>query len=122
MNAIVGITEVIVAFLILFGAILSVISGIGVIRLPDIFTRSHATTKSASLGVLSVLLGVFIYLLVVDGHVSIKIILGILFVFWTTPASGHLVARAAYRTNVGVVTDPYDKNAKKITPKNGPTI
>lgn len=120
LSAIIEITKIVVALLILFGAILSLISGFGVVRLPDIYTRSHATTKSAALGVLTILVGTFLYLLVIHGHISIKVILGIFFVFWTTPTAGHLVARAAYRTNVGVVTDPYDENAKKITPENGP--
>lgn len=120
MSAIVEITKVVVALLILFGAILSLISAFGIIRLPDIYTRSHATTKSAALGVLVVLFGTFLYLLVVHGHVSIKVILGIFFVFWTTPTAGHLVCRAAYRTNVGVVTDPYDEKAEQITAENGP--
>ncbi|MEK4227983.1 Na+/H+ antiporter subunit G [Solibacillus sp. FSL H8-0538] len=86
--------------LILFGSIISVISAFGMIRLPDVYTRSHAATKSATLSVLCCLLGAFIYFWFHDGFVSIRLILGIIFVFITAPVAGHLVCRAAYRSRV----------------------
>ena len=92
--------EMIAAILILIGAIVSVISALGMLRLPDVYTRSHAATKSATLSVLTCLLGAFIYFWVHDGYVSVRLILGIIFVFITAPVSGHLVCRAAYRSRV----------------------
>lgn len=118
--SIIGISKVIIAVLVLLGSTLSLLSAFGLLRLPDVYTRSHATTKSAALGVLCVLLATFIFLLVMHNHVSIKILLGILFVFLTTPTAGHLISRSAYNTNIGVVTDPYDEDAIKISRENGP--
>lgn len=92
--------ELMAALLILFGAIVSVISALGMIRLPDVYTRSHAATKSATLSVLCCLLGTFIYFWIHDGFVSIRLLLGIIFVFITAPVGGHLVCRAAYRSRV----------------------
>lgn len=92
--------ELAAALLILLGAIISVVSAFGMIRLPDVYTRSHAATKSATLSVLACLFGAFIYFWVHDGFVSIRLILGIIFVFITAPVSGHLVCRAAYRSRV----------------------
>lgn len=86
--------------LILIGSIVSVISAFGMIRLPDVYTRSHAATKSSTLSVLTCLLGAFIYFWVHDGFVSVRLILGILFVFVTAPVAGHLICRAAYRSRV----------------------
>jgi len=86
--------------LILIGSIVSVISAIGMIRLPDVYTRSHAATKSSTLSVLTCLLGAFIYFWVHDGYVSVRLILGIIFVFVTAPVAGHLICRAAYRSRV----------------------
>lgn len=86
--------------LILFGSIISVISAYGLLRLPDVYTRSHAATKSATLSVLACLLGAFIYFYIKDGFVSIRLILGIIFVFITAPVAGHLICRAAYRSKV----------------------
>ena len=73
--------EWIAALLMLFGAVVSVISALGMIRLPDVYTRSHAATKSATLSVLCCLLGAFIYFWSHDGFVSIRLILGIIFTF-----------------------------------------
>ena len=94
------IVEWVAVLLILLGAIVSVISAFGLIRLPDVYTRSHAATKSATLSVLSCLIGAFIYFWSNDGFVSIRLVLGVIFVFLTAPVAGHLVCRAAYRSRV----------------------
>jgi multicomponent Na+:H+ antiporter subunit G len=118
------VVEWIAVILILFGSIISVISAFGLIRLPDVYTRSHAATKSATLSVLACLLGAFIYFWIHDGFVSIRLILGILFVFITAPVAGHLICRAAYRSRVPLaegsgedalkpVLFPEDKEVKK---------
>ncbi len=86
--------------LILLGGIISVISALGLIRLPDVYTRSHAASKSSTLAVLVSLTGAFIYFWFHDGYVSIRLILGIIFVFITAPVAGHLICRAAYRSRV----------------------
>ncbi len=86
--------------LIIIGALLSLISTFGLIRLPDIYTRSHAVSKSTTLGVLAILLGTFIYFWNLNGYMNAKLLLGILFVFITSPVSGHLICRAAYATKV----------------------
>lgn len=92
--------EFIGALLILAGAIMSVISVFGLIRLPDVYTRSHAATKSSTLAVLLTLLGAFVYFWAVEHFVSVRLLLGIFFVFLTAPVAGHLLVRAAYRSKV----------------------
>lgn len=84
----------------LLGALFNVLAAFGMLRLPDVYTRSHAATKSATIGVISILSGAFLYFWLVDEHVSIRLILGIVFVFITAPVGGHLICRAAYRTKV----------------------
>lgn len=92
--------EFIGALLILTGGIASVISAFGLIRLPDIYTRSHAATKSSTLAVLLTLSGTFLYFLFREQFVSVRVLLGIVFVFLTAPVAGHLIVRAAYRSKV----------------------
>lgn len=94
------IVEWIAVILALAGAVFCAISAIGLIRLPDVYLRSHAATKSAALGVLFVLGGAFIYFWAVDGEVDVKLLLAIVFVFLTSPVAGHLNGRAAYRSGV----------------------
>ncbi|SDH46335.1 multisubunit sodium/proton antiporter, MrpG subunit [Alteribacillus persepolensis] len=91
-----------ISIIVLLGALLSLVSAIGLVRLPDIYTRSHAATKSATLSVLCILFGLFLYFALVDGYVSARILLGIVFVFITAPVGGHLIARAAYHSGVSL--------------------
>ncbi|WP_106769779.1 monovalent cation/H(+) antiporter subunit G [Paenibacillus faecalis] len=92
--------ELIIGLFVLFGALLSAISAFGLIRLPDVYLRSHAATKSSTLGVLIILLSAFLYFMFYVDHVSAKLLLGIIFVFITAPVAGHLNGRAAYRSGV----------------------
>ena len=96
-------TQIVEAFgvlLILSGGIMAVISAFGILRLPDVYTRSHAATKSSTLAVLLSLLGTFLYFWAADNFISVRLLLGITFVFLTAPVSGHLITRAAYRSHV----------------------
>ena len=56
--------EFIGALLILTGAVASMLSVFGLIRLPDVYTRSHAATKSSTLAVLLTLSGAFVFFLI----------------------------------------------------------
>ncbi|WP_010676399.1 monovalent cation/H(+) antiporter subunit G [Bacillus timonensis] len=88
------------AVIILFGALLSIISAIGIVRLPDVYTRNHAVSKSATLGVLAILLGTFLYFWIIEGYMNFRVILGFVFLFLTSPVAGHLISRAAYNSKV----------------------
>ncbi|MFD1606279.1 Na+/H+ antiporter subunit G [Oceanobacillus luteolus] len=94
------IIEYIGVFLIFIGSLFALVSAVGLIRFPDVYTRSHAATKSSTLGVLMTLTGALIYIVVSQGYFSVRLVLGIIFVFLTAPVSGHLVTRAAYRAKV----------------------
>lgn len=102
------------ALLILLGSIMSVISALGIIRLPDVYTRSHAATKSSTLAVLLSLTGAFIYFWVHEGFISVRLLLGIIFVFLTAPVSGHLITRAAYRARVKLTDNSSDDELKDV--------
>lgn len=92
--------EFLAVLIIFIASIIAVISAIGMIRFPDVYTRSHAATKSSTLAVLLTLTGVFIYFWITEQYFSVRLILGIIFVFLTSPVSGHLTTRSAYRSNV----------------------
>ena len=95
-----GIIEIVIAIFILIGAFLSLLSALGVIRLPDVYTRNHAASKATTLGVLSILLGALIFYYMKDGIFNSRLILGIIFIFITAPVGGHLISRAAYHSHV----------------------
>ncbi|XEC93147.1 monovalent cation/H(+) antiporter subunit G [Paenibacillus tarimensis] len=111
--------EWVIAVLVLIGALLSALSTFGLIRLPDVYLRSHAVTKSATLGILCILLSAFIYFMNYTDLTSAgtKLLLGVLFVFITAPVAGHLIGRASYRSGVrlweGSVQDDLKKALKQ---------
>jgi multicomponent Na+:H+ antiporter subunit G len=94
------IIKIMITFLIGLGAFLSLVTAFGLIRLPDVYTRNHAASKSATLGVMSILLGTFLYFYLLEGHFNSRLLLGIAFIFMTSPVSGHLISRAAYNRGV----------------------
>ncbi|WP_400244368.1 monovalent cation/H(+) antiporter subunit G [Niallia sp. JL1B1071] len=91
--------ELIAVLLIFFGAIFCFLSSLGLIRLPDVYTRSHAASKSSTMGVLFTLVGTFVFF-IIEGNFSIRLFLGIFFVFLTSPVASHVVVRSAYRSKV----------------------
>ena len=96
----IAIANTLIVILISTGVIFTIVAVIGVLRLPDVYTRSHASTKSVTFGVLCILLGVFIYFWLIEGDFNIKLLLGIFFLFFTAPIGGHVMARAAYISGV----------------------
>lgn len=95
-----AIVKALIVLLISIGVIFTVVSVIGILRLPDVYTRSHASTKSATFGVLCTLVGVFLYFWLLEGEFNVKLLLGIVFLFITAPIGGHVMARAAYISGV----------------------
>ncbi|MDV0445771.1 hypothetical protein MmiAt1_13660 [Methanimicrococcus sp. At1] len=83
---------------LLFGVFDVLVGMIGLIRLPDIYNRLHATTKIATTGAFFVLLSILIQ----DGLTAfgLKAIAIGIFLLMTAPVAGHVIARAAY--NIGI--------------------
>lgn len=92
--------EIAGAVFILTGTVVIVLSALGIVRFPDVYNRNHAASKSSTLGVLCVLLGAFFYFWLADGFISIRLLLGIFFVFLTAPVAAHHICRSAYRSGV----------------------
>jgi multicomponent Na+:H+ antiporter subunit G len=90
--------ETLSGVLFLAGAILGLLAAVGVLRMPDVFTRMQASTKAATLGLGCLLAGLAIQL----PEVSVVIRAGSIgaFVMLTTPVAAHVIARAAFLTSV----------------------
>ncbi|MYY10532.1 Na+/H+ antiporter subunit G [Streptomyces sp. SID4919] len=108
------------AVLLFLGAAVSLLGALGMVRMPDVLSRSHAATNPQSLGMLLVLAGVALRL-------RSGIDLGTLglvgfFQLLTGPVSAHLVARVAYRTGYagreGLVFDDLDAQLSAV-PQDG---
>jgi multicomponent Na+:H+ antiporter subunit G len=90
--------DLLAAGLVLVGGAFVLLAGVGVVRMPDLFTRMQAATKGATLGAGCLLTAVAVHFRNLD--VSARAVLVIAFVFLTAPVAAHLIARAAYAVGV----------------------
>jgi len=93
-----GIINAIVVVLVGFGAFFFLVGTIGLVRLPDFYSRTHAATKCDTLGAGSILLALAVF----NGlePSSVKMIALAALVLLSSPTSGHALARAAHRTGI----------------------
>ncbi|NIO20164.1 MAG: hypothetical protein GTN76_05315 [Candidatus Aenigmarchaeota archaeon] len=95
--------------LMLIGGVLAIIGSLGLIRFPDVYTRSHAQTVVNVGGVCLILVGVL-----VDQFFSIffiKALFLIILIFVTAPVATHAITKAAYISGVKpkVIEDEWKK-------------
>ncbi len=84
--------------LLIVGAFFTLVAAVGVVRLPDVYTRMHAASKTGTVGSGVMLLAIAFH----SGQFDVvtRAIAGIVFFLLTAPLSAHLLARAAYCTGV----------------------
>lgn len=84
----------IVAATVVIGAFFTFVAALGLIRLPDVYTRMHAASKAGTLGsgVLLIALGVQSG----DTGTLTRSLAGVAFFLLTAPISAHLLAKASY--------------------------
>lgn len=83
---------------VILGTFFMFIGSVGVVRLPDFFTRSHATSKSDTLGIMLIIAGLMIF----EGISlnSLKLLIVFIFVALANPVGAHALARAAFNFDV----------------------
>lgn len=100
--------EIGTAILLTIGMFFMFVGSLGIIRMPDLFMRMSATTKSATLGVSFTLLAAALHFAGDLGNAT-RIIATIVFLFITAPVAAHMIGRAAYFSGVelwhGTVAD-----------------
>lgn len=86
-------TDLLSALLVIAGGFFLIVGGLGLVRLPDLFTRLHAAGVGDTLGVALFVLG---FMFLVDlGSVTVKLVLVLLFLLLTGPVATHALAKAA---------------------------
>jgi multicomponent Na+:H+ antiporter subunit G len=100
-------TEAVTGILLVLGSAFVFLSAVGLVRMPDLFSRMQAATKASTLGIGLILLGVAIYFS--NLAVTTRAFLVVAFVFMTAPVAAHMIGRAAYFLGVplweGTITD-----------------
>jgi multicomponent Na+:H+ antiporter subunit G len=87
----------IASLLVLSGAVFCLLGAIGVLRLPDCYSRMHSASKAGALGAVLVLAGVAA---ASSGEVALEAIFALLVVLATAPLAAHAISRAAYRAGI----------------------
>jgi multicomponent Na+:H+ antiporter subunit G len=86
--------EIVTTVLLVIGATFLLLAGVGVLRMPDLFTRMQSATKASTLGAACMLLAVAVYFN--DLGITTRAIAGIFFFFITAPVTAHMIGRASY--------------------------
>lgn len=86
--------KVIAQVLMLIGSVFTLLAAIGLLRMPDLLMRMHTNTKSTTMGIGLIMLGVAVYF--GDITTVTRALAVVVFLFITAPISSHLLARAAY--------------------------
>ncbi|MFA5538436.1 MAG: monovalent cation/H(+) antiporter subunit G [Gemmobacter sp.] len=88
----------IAALFLLAGAGFCLVAGIGILRMPDVFSRMHAATKAGTMGLLLICIAMMIK---AERPVElIEPLFVVLFMLATAPVAAHLLGRAALHTRV----------------------
>lgn len=90
--------DILVAVCMILGAALMLLAAVGLIRLPDLPTRMHASTKAGSLGAALLMLAVAI--LLPEPAVIARVLATVVFLLLTAPVAAHAIGRAGYFVGV----------------------
>jgi multicomponent Na+:H+ antiporter subunit G len=89
-------TSVITIIFFFLGAFFMLVSAIGLIRFPDLYTRMHATTKATSFALLLLVVGTAVFFGTLA--VWVKAVLVVIFVYLTAPLASHSIAQSKKKT------------------------
>lgn len=111
--------EVIVAILMLAGASFMLLAAVGIVRLPDLPTRMHASTKAGAMGAMFIMASVAFFFS--DSVVFARALAIVVFILITAPIAAHVIGRAGYFTGTelwdGTVKDELRENFDPVTHK-----
>jgi multicomponent Na+:H+ antiporter subunit G len=93
-----AIADWILATLLVSGGFFLFVASLGILRLPDVMTRMHASTKAGTLGAGLIFVAVAVH---VGDMVTVSLsALTVVFLLVTAPVAAHAIGRAAYRMRV----------------------
>jgi len=98
--------------IISIGVLFDLFGCIGLIRLPDVYTRLQAATKAVTLGTCLILAGIAVYAIGTQRYpTAVKAFLCCAFVLATSPTAAHALARGAYRGGIKPTPSVVDEYA-----------
>jgi multicomponent Na+:H+ antiporter subunit G len=114
--------EAVVGVLFGIGFLFSLSGVVGILRMPDLYTRIQCSSKTITMGALPALLAV----VVGEGPISVygsRALIVALLLLVANPVASHALARAAYKTGVpmwnGAVIDQVAARRGELPPPQG---
>ena len=92
---------------LVIGSSFIIIGGIGLLRLPDFYTRIHAASVTDTVGSWLVLIGLMLQAGL--NLVTVKLVLVLIFLLMTSPLASHALAKAAYTNGLRPWRSPDDR-------------
>ena len=86
--------DVVISILLLTGASFMLLAAVGIVRLPDLPTRMHASTKAGAMGAMFTMAGVAFFF--ADSVISARAVAIVVFILITSPIAAHVIGRAGY--------------------------
>lgn len=102
-----------ITLLLLAGIFFFAVAVIGILRLPDFYTRLHAASKCDTLGLMLILMAIILYTLQQDLSfanllVSLKLLAILGFVFVASPTAANAITESALINGI----EPWSKGEK----------
>lgn len=105
---------ILAGLLIIVGSAFALVAAVGLIRLPDVYSRMHAASKAGTLG--SGLMLIALAVFAGDVAVTTRAVAGVIFFLLTAPIATHLLAKASYAVGYplwsGSVLDEMPESAR----------
>lgn len=92
------------------GAAFMAIAALGIVRMPDLFTRMQAATKTGTAGAGCILVGTALFF--GEAQVATKAGVVIAFLFLTAPVAAHMLARAGYLVGLPLAPNTHPDELK----------
>ncbi|MGD9480853.1 monovalent cation/H(+) antiporter subunit G [Shinella sp. G-2] len=109
----------VVGAMLVVGGVFTFLAALGIVRLPDVYTRMHAASKAGTVGSGLMLFAAGIHAM--DAAIFTRALAGFVFFVLTAPIAAHLVAKAAhgagYRLTQRTVVDDMRAARERATKK-----
>lgn len=102
--------EYFIAAMVLLGGFFCFVAGLGILRLPDVLIRMHASTKAGTLGAGLILGAAAVYF--GDTATTTRAVAAILFLLLTAPVAAHMIGRAAFKVGVPLWNTKIEEGAE----------
>lgn len=99
---------------LLAGLFFFLTGALGLLRLKDVYTHMHATTKSTTRGVAGMVLAALFSTRALGLSSGLKETLTLVFLFLTVPVGAHMIARTAYRAGIPLWRRWRDRRNKSL--------